>query len=373
MKASPREGAWNYKLTFEGNPAVRPGWNKQIFDDGRPPSYMFLDFSGMHAHQTPNLPDGVDEGDVNTFVIPLPTDARESDLWSDAESLVSSLKGFGSKLPPGLRPISATMRSMAKFAPMLRTKDALMAFSMPLNEKLIKGVDLTVPNGPDPALRAASAFMRFEVPGLVARYQLATLYTSFYRVISERPDVRCAPIKLMIENKIHDLANAAYRLRQDRATYNVSGFFNATYLALLFAGAVLVLCSPDAKLEQYGFTRDECDRLLRFRQNIDELIAHDLAAPFTLPARFRSKAALIWVSHLAGRLGKSPLEMADHYCVHPALASVLESANWESMDDEEIERCYRSNVSGKPGPGIDDLIANEQNVIRLRAYDYIDR
>jgi hypothetical protein len=102
--------------------------------------------------------------------------------------------------------------------------------------------------------------------------------------------------------------------------------------------------------QQYGFTRDECDRLLRFRQNIDELIAHDLGPPFTLPARFRSKAALIWVSHLAGRLGKSPLEMADHYCVHPALASVLESANWESMDDEEIERCYRSNVSGKPGP-----------------------
>jgi hypothetical protein len=34
------------------------------------------------------------------------------------------------------------------------------------------------------------------------------------------------------------------------------------------------------------------------------------------------------------------------------------SANWELMDDEEIERCYRSNVSGRPGPGIYDLIAD---------------
>lgn len=146
--------------------------------------------------------------------------------------------------------------------------------------------------------------MRFEVPGIVARYVLSALYHSLYQEVPRLFKKSAPPIKLYLTEKIEQLADVTYELATDRHKYNVSGFFNATYLACLCGGTVIVMCSNENNsLAKLGFSAEEQQRLQRVRQKVDEILAHHLAGAFVLPAHLVPAQILVYVRSMAAAQG----------------------------------------------------------------------
>ena len=76
-------------------------------------------------------------------------------------------------MPLGLSKSKLTMKAIASYTALQRKTEALMPLMNPILKSLIDGVDFGSATGSDPALRVAERYMRFKVPGIMARYLLS--------------------------------------------------------------------------------------------------------------------------------------------------------------------------------------------------------
>ena len=367
MIERPAEGAWLDRPAFEGQ-APRPGWNKLVYEDGREPSYIFYDLAAIHADRKPFLPHGVDEATVNVVRPAVADDARHSQLWLRASQLASKLPQR--LMPLGLSKSKLTMKAIASYTALQRKTEALMPLMNPILKSLIDGVDFGSATGSDPALRVAERYMRFKVPGIMARYLLSSIYKGVYATVPGLFNRRSAPARTMVMRKAEDLSDAAYRLFKARSAYNVAGFSNATYLATLCAATVITMGS-DESMGNLQFSPEERSRLRRLRQNADELSAHYLLGAFSLPARFRAKEILTWVRTMATALGKAPVQVAEEECLHPGLIAVLTDPDEQRLDEAGVQERYAHNVADRPGLSIDDSLHCEAAALRINLHSFL--
>lgn len=371
MFASPIEGVMLDQITLKGQAGLKPGWNKEDLGPEWQTGYHFLE-PGEHAHRTPRLPEGVDESSVNVIRPVVPADARESELWTLANKTAPFVETLG-PLPKGLPSVQAVMHSIESFSAVQRSKDALM----PSSNKIIKelfaaGMNLGGPTSPDPAMKIAEQYMRFEVPGIVARYVLSALYHSLYQEVPRLFKKSAPPIKFYLTEKIEQLADVTYELATDRHKYNVSGFFNATYLACLCGGTVIVMCSNENNsLAKLGFSAEEQQRLQRVRQNVDEILAHHLAGAFVLPAHLVPAQILVYVRSMAAAQGRPLHVVAEENSLHPALAAMLDRPDLESIDVNEVLVHYLTNVEHLPHLGMKAVLQRASDALKVKLFDWI--
>jgi len=371
MFASPIEGVMLDQITLKGQADLKPGWNKEDLGPDWQTDYLFLE-PGKHAHRKPRLPEGVDESSVNIIRPVVPSDARASELWGIASRIAPFVETLG-PLPKGLPSVQAVMHSIESFATVQRSKNALMRSSNKIiNELFASGMDLGDPKSPDPAMKIAEQYMRFEVPGTSARYVLSALYHALYQEVPRFFKKSAPPIKRYMTEKIEELADITYQLATERHKYNVSGFFNASYLACLCGGTVIVMCSnEDNSLTKMGFSAEEYQRLQRVRQNVDEILAHHLSGAFVLPAHFVPAQILFYVRSMATAQGRPLHVVAEETSLHPALAAILDQPNAESMDVNEVLERYLTDVEHLPHLGMKSVLERASNALKVKLYDWI--
>jgi hypothetical protein len=104
-----------------------------------------------------------------------------------------------------------------------RKNEAIMPLMEPILKSLFDGVDLGLATGPDPALRVAAKYMRFEILRIMARYLLSSMYEAAYTTVPSLLRRCCPPARTMLISKAEDLSDAAYRPFRARSQYNVAG------------------------------------------------------------------------------------------------------------------------------------------------------
>jgi hypothetical protein len=368
MFERPIDGAWLMSPRFAEGAYMRPGWNKEILGDGRPPSYLYFDREKEHVDRQLVLPEGLDEAAVNVIRPTLPSDVRELPLWQSANDLAAQLSN--NPMPPGFARLEAIMSDIARYTDLKRESKPILAlcdFS-----SMISGVDFGKKRGPDPAFRVARDYMRFVRPGIVARHMLSSLYEGCYTEIPRLFGRACQPATTMLMRKAEDLASATYRLFKERSKYNAAGYFNSTYLAVLCAGTVITMCSNDrGRLDRLGFSNEQRQRLALLRQNLDELNAHYLGPAFLLPSQFGAGGILRWVTAIAKARGKSPLSVAEDQCLHPALVALLATPDWEQLDERAAHTRYACNLAILPHLGDEQVLQREAAALRVNLHDFV--
>jgi hypothetical protein len=244
-----------------------------------------------------------------------------------------------------------------------------MPRTTPVIASLFNGVDLGRPTGPDPALRIARSYLRLELPGIMARYLLSATYETLYETVPGLFGRRAQPLPALLLRKAEDLSDAAYRLWRGRSACNVAGFYNATHLATLCAATVMTMGSDDGgRLDRLQFSTAQRTRLQRLRQNADELAAHYLIPSFKLPARFWTKDILDWVRAIATAQGKALADVAERFCLHPGLTSLLADADCAALNRSDVQARYTQNVAGLPGLSIEDVLRREAPALRVNLH-----
>lgn len=219
MAERPIDGAWPDNPVFAAEQIPRPGWNKEIYADGRS-SYIFFDRAKRHADRKQFLPEGVDEASINVIRPILPRDAHTTPLWRRAAALAPTLPH--GLMPSGVRKPKLVMKGIGRFAALARKAEDISGVT-PV-EPLLKRVDFGSSSSADPAVRVTRQYMRFELPGIAARYLLCGVYTGSYLAVPTMVERRFAPLTTMLMRKIEDLADAAYRLYRARRELNVNGY-----------------------------------------------------------------------------------------------------------------------------------------------------
>jgi hypothetical protein len=370
MFASPLEGVYLDHITFKGQSGLKAGWNKEDLGPDWPTGFLFLD-PGEHAHRVENLPEDVDESAINIVRPVQHTDARKSELWAAAQAVVPYLENLG-PLPEGLSAQKVIM-SIESFADMKRSTLAMAPHAARIaREAFAKPLDFGSRNGPDVALQMAERYMRFELPGTIARYGLGAIYKACYSQVPQLFKRKVPPLKVMLQKKIEELADITYQLLSEREQYNVTGFFNASYLACLCGGTVIAMCTTEGDaLKKAGFSPEEETRLLRLKQNVDEMLAHHLAATFCLPARMIAADILQWIRLHAQMVAWPPAKLAKQHSLHPGLTAILELPNSEAMSREQVLGLYMENSLKHPGLGIKATLEKAADALKVKLYNWL--
>jgi hypothetical protein len=312
----------------------------------------------------------VDESTVNVIRATLPTDVRHSTSWEYANDLATSLSN--EPMPPGLPRPQTVMSRIARYAALKRESKEIVALSEPIIGSVVSGVDLGKKRGPDPAFRVAQDYVRFVVPGIVARHMLSSLYEVHYTVVPNMFGRVCQPAATMLMRKVEDLASAAYRLRTERSKYNAAGYFNSTYLAVLCAGTVITMCSNDGeRLDRLGFSSEQRQRLVLLRQNVDELNAHYLGPAFLLPSQSGAAGILRWIIDMAKARAKSPLAIAEEQCLHPALISLLAESECGHLDEHWTHVRYARSLAALRHLSSEGVLQREADAFRVNLHAFL--
>jgi hypothetical protein len=370
MFERPIDGAWLMSPRFTEGAYMRPGWNKDVPGDGRPPTYLYFDPETEHVDRQLFPPDGVDESCPNVIRPTLPTDIRQLPVWESARDLAARLSD--GPMPLDLARPQSTMSEIARYAALKRGAKEIVAVSKPIISSVISGVDLGKGRGPDPAYRVTQDYMRFALPGIVARHMLSSIYEVCYTVVPNMFGRACQPATTMLVRKAEDLASAAYRLRTKRSEHNAAGYFNSTYLAALCAGTVITMCSNDGgRLDRLQFSNEQRQRLALLQQNLDELNAHYLGPAFLLPAQLSTAGVLRWIAAMAKARGKSADTVAVEQCLHPTLIALLAESDCEQLDELSVHARYVRNLAVLPHLSSEEVLQREAVAVRVNLHDFV--
>jgi hypothetical protein len=356
----PAGGAQLADLVLEPK-SFPPGWSKKVDNYGSRPSYFFFDESDRHVERYLNLPDGVDENDVVVIHDDYATDARSTVLFKLAENLAMHLP---IKAPFGKLDISPK-RIMGLIGEYAQIPGTDAATWIQVEQKLSYWAELLVSGSHiDPAFEVVAQYMSFLLYGKVARYSLSSIYELAYYALPKKRHGDSTRWGAELLQKAEDLSDAAYRLLRERTDLNVSGFYNATFFAVLCAGTVMELGRERGRESPYD--QAQWARLSRLRQNADELIAHYLAPAFKLPALTNTRGILQRVSLEAHLRRMPPADVAREYCLHPGLIEILTGVDCEKWSDKAIHSRYLQNVGGRRELSLEGLLRREAVVISAK-------
>lgn len=339
---------------------IPPGWSKWINNCGFETTYRFFDENTGHCERHTHLPENVPEREIPIFETHYAEDARTTRLFKVVKSLAETMP-YGALPEPftsfGISP-RLVGHKISKCSEMLATDQATWDHIVPKTEDWAKQV---ARSGSDPAISILMDYLLFGTSGKVARWSLKTIYELNAAIRERKTGNREAAFETIVD-RAENLTDAAYRLSKDRAQFNVTGFFNATYFACLCAGTVMELGNY---IEHEGslYTPEQQKRLSRLRQNADELNAHVLLPSFNLPALFTSRDILSYVATQASILGREPEVEAKSTCLHPGLTELFKDSTWRQLRDQEVHARYVQNVAPRPELSIMTLVEREVSVV----------
>jgi hypothetical protein len=338
---------------------IPPGWSKWINNYGSKTTYWFFDENTRHLERHTQLPENVSEREVPIFETRLAEDARTTRLFKAVKSLAETMPhgalpepftGFG--ISPRL-----VGHKISSCSEMLATDKATSDYIEPKIDDWAKQL---VRSESDPAIDILTDYLLFGMSGKVARWSLKTIYELNAAIREQKTGNREAAFETIVD-RAENLTDEAYRFSKDRAQYNVTGFFNATYFACLCAGTVMVL---GHHVEHQGskYTPEQQKRLSRLCQNADELNAHVLLPSLNPPAVFTSREILSYVASRASILGRKPEVEANSAYLHPGLTELFKDSTWRQLRDQEVHARYVQNAAARPELSIMTLVEREEGL-----------
>jgi hypothetical protein len=367
----PAAGAHTAECALEVEPPLPTGWSKHVYSGTYGPvsrPYWFYDTNTNHVHRHDSLPEGVDESNIPIVVHrAFANDARTTRLFQMVADVADELPA--ALLPEpfpqmGLMP-KEIVGVIAEYA-------QLAAWDSAVRQRLAKEEwawsDALI-SGKDAGLMVATGYMCFGMSGREARHLLTRIYELAYdHIPRKRGEPNLSGGTRLLE-KAEQLYDTAYRLFRARTRYNVSGFYNGTYFAMLCATTVMTMA--DAESRSF-YNEAQWRRLLRLGQNADELVAHYLAPSFTLPAVFNSQTILGTIVVDAYMHGVSAVSASERHCLHPGLTSIFSQRGWETWNAERVHARYVENVRELPALTLKDILARESPALSAQV-DSVER
>jgi hypothetical protein len=348
---------------------IPPGWSKWINNYGFETTYRLFDENTGHLERHTQLPENLSEKQIPIFETHYAEDARTTRLFKAVKSRAETMP-YGALPEPftsfGISP-RLVGHKISKCSEMPATDEATWDHIEPKIEEWAKEL---VRSGSDPAISILMVYLLFGISGKVARWSLKTIYELNAAIRERKTGNREAAFETIVD-RAENLTDAAYRLSKDRAQFNVTGFFNATYFACLCAGTVMEL-GHFIEHEGSPYTAEQQKRLSRLRQNADELNAHVLLPSFNLPAIFTSREILSYVATQASILGREPEVEAKSARLHPGLTELLKDSTWSQLRDQEVHARYVQNVAPRPELSILTLVEREEGLFSCLAHRSID-
>lgn len=339
---------------------IPPGWSKWINNYGFETIYLFFEENTGHCERHTHLPENVPEREIPIFETHYAEDARTTRLFKIVKSLAETMP-YGALPEPftsfGISP-GLVGYKISKCSEMLPTDQATWDHIVPKTQDWAKQLTRS---GSDPAISIIMGYLLFGITGKVARWSLKMIYELNAAIRERKTGNREAAFETIVD-RAESLTDAAYRLSKDRAQFNVTGFFNATYFACLCAGTVMELGNYLERARSL-YTPEQQKRLSRLRQNADELNAHVLLPSFNLPALFTSRGILSYVAIQASISGREPEVEAKSTCLHPGLTELLKDSTWLQLSDQEVHARYVQNVAQRPELSIITLVEREVSVV----------
>jgi hypothetical protein len=279
MYKHPRSGAESYAIAL-GNSAYKPGWtalHRSKSRDPGVPEIMYMWVSADGGYLTPHKPECPDEEIRHDFEDDLP-DLPTTPAWRQAMTLADLLSKQNDPRFPAAR-VSSVMENIQRIglsAP-LRGDDGTIERlfgSARLHMKSV--VDAMADSVPiDDFLRPVhdivERYLAFDLCGFHAANALSQIL-SYYCLKIPSPLRDDSPVNLLLDCSRH-LVNRTYALLKYRHTLNLTSFYDATYLALLYGETAIL----NFKLLFHNglVGEDDWKSIERESVAVDEKMAHE--------------------------------------------------------------------------------------------------
>ena len=282
MLFHPRVGADSYALHLHQREGARPGWNAIHRAKGSDIAVKYMWIGAEEGRLTDKKPNVPDDEIFNIYEDDLPP-LEQSQAWRQTQSMAALVAK--QKEIPEERVARIMDRIRAAAACPLRGVDPWVA------ERMQRGIDTmkTVARAKEKSLQAFTAPCRaavldclnFEITMTQASNVIAGLLEQYAGTPSPLDDT---PRVDRIRASAEHLIDHATALGHDRMLMNLTSFYQATYLGLLYGNAALLLLRQTAQLLPEGA---EQRRLFDGKAfYVDEYMAHNLAPCLMHPIDF---------------------------------------------------------------------------------------
>jgi hypothetical protein len=273
MLFHPRVGARNYAMHLFGKADLQPGWNAVHSPPGAavPVRYiLILPEGGRNSEKKPDVPDSEIHHSYESDLPPFDGSVAKQHLLLLAELLAArEIPGYGSVW---LQETIAAIDAAAQHP--LRGPTASVDERI---DRDLGRLKLAIESG-EPVARLIQPVrdiirdaFAFRLTITHASNVLSILLAHYLRLPSPL-DQTSLPER--ISACVDHLTDLALALRDDRQLLKLTPFYEATYLALLYGDAALLMCRQAAA--QYPEGAEPRHRFERRGLYIDEVMAHDL-------------------------------------------------------------------------------------------------
>jgi hypothetical protein len=241
----PRQGAQSYAISL-GDSTFKPGWTALHRSDSRVPGVpevMYMCVSKEGGRLTPNKPDCPDEEIRHFYEDDLPQ-LHTTSAWRQAQALAEVLgKQNDPRFPP--HKIASVMENIARvgYAPLRRddgTIEKLFDSARLHMKSVIDSIAdaLPIDDFLRPAHDVVERYMAFELCRTHAANALSQIL-SYYSMRFPSPLSEAPPAKRFLDATRH-LLKRTYGLLKYRNNLNLTSFYEATYLALLYGETAIL-------------------------------------------------------------------------------------------------------------------------------------
>jgi hypothetical protein len=272
MQFHPRVGAQRYAAHVFGLAELKPGWNAIHLAPGaqRAVRYTWIGSgTGLTKWEKPDVPESevhhVHESQIPEFA---GTPARRAVIELAEEVTTLKLPNFDNEHIRAVigRIDDASRHPLRGPSPPL---DARIAHELSRLKKLIRE-NAALPRLIEPLSDVIRDGLTFKLTLTHAANVLALLLAHYLRLPSPL-DRSSLPER--IAANIEHLIELVVALKSDRQRWNLSSFYDATYLALLLGDTALILCNQLSDREELSAQRRFGERRALY---IDELMAHEI-------------------------------------------------------------------------------------------------
>lgn len=319
---------------FDKGPPAPPGWNRRCSPLKDYDTFTLIDILSNSGETRFSPPAITDIHDARPYA-----SLEETEIWMIARRLAAVLNE--------LRTLECIERSA--FVGREALKAACSVYTTSLTAQLgTRGNDWFrwAPHA------VVNAYLRFEVPGVVAAVCLASVLNATVEFLCQQAG-QAESVPLIRGAYASHFADMAYRLVRRRRSCNVSAYYQLSYLASLYSLAATSVADGLAeKLDP--MRRDALERLLlNTEEKACDLLNMNL---FAFPARFSTVGILKYMVGYCHLSGKSLLEAVTVHNLHPALAAAFSAeAHAFSVADRGTEGGGSVKVSLVDGARLEDV------------------
>jgi hypothetical protein len=356
----PTTGAEGAAMLLGDLAGFQPGWNRRSRGRGAKDVYFFI--GGEQGFTTETAPD-VPASEVNLLGPPKPLE--ESFAWTILKQLGRGLSTevglsapvkeriinltdhiaacshqehdievFKSGLPRFLGPARVAWASRDQTGPREVEEKALAVFLLS-------------------AQNLIDQYMRNAVPGGLAKHFLSAILT-MQCSLPNLGDATAVPFERILHTAQH-LANLTQKLLARRSTLNVTGYFDSSYLACLYAATGWLIAKEAS--ERSDLTDQQRQSLERLAFNLDETNAYHLGVTFRVPAMFCIGKLAEYLNALD--IFETRIAWARREKLHPCLVETINEIGNNLAQPTALLDRYSELAKSRPSLSIREAIHNE--------------